>query len=167
MNRKLIHVILILSTLSFIGCSSTNNPSTGSSSSSSSSSNTNTSSTKQLQIYNASGSSSTSFSLSDSATYFCPFIIDGTNLIFPNPDENNRISTIPSPLPKDILQSKNVTDFADYSADNIALIDKIIYFSNGTENNALSSYNLTDKTYKKLTTHSVHNLINVNTSLFI
>ena len=59
-----------------------------------------------------------------------------------------------------------VTDFADYSADNIAIIDNNIYFSNGSINNALCSFDITNKTYTKLNNDSIHNLIAVNTDLF-
>lgn len=160
MNKKITCIILSLTIISFIGCGNK------SASSANSSSNLTSTPAKSIQISNATEEQIASFTLTDNSSYFCPFAFDGTNLIFPNPDENNRISTIPSPLPKDILQSKNITDFADYSADNLALIDKVIYFSNGSENNSLSSYSIIDKTYKKLNTHSVHNLITVSTDLF-
>jgi hypothetical protein len=143
---------------SFIGC--------GNKTPSSTDSNSDTYPETSIQAPNTTITSSVPFTLTDVSSYFCPFVFNGTNLIFPNPDENNRISTIPDPLPADILQSKNVTDFVDYSADNIALIDKTIYFSDGSNNNALCSLNPTDKTYTKLNTHSVHNLIAYNTDLF-
>lgn len=161
MNKKLICLILSFTTISFVGCGNKN------SSAVNSSSNVPSAPARPIQISSAPEvQQPTSFALTNNSSYFNPFVFDGTNLIFPNPDENNRISTIPSPLPKDILQSKNVTNFADYSADNLVLIDKTIYFSNGSENNALSSYSIADKTYKKLNTHSVHNLIAVGTDLF-
>jgi hypothetical protein len=144
--------------ISFVGCSNVATSSTDSKSS--------TPSTASIQVPNATETALVPFTLTDTSSYFCPFVFNGTDLIFPNPDENNRISTIPDPLPKDILQSKNVTDFADYSSDNITLIDKTIYFADGSINNALCSFDITNKAYTKLNTHSIHNLIAVNNTLF-
>lgn len=158
MNKKILSLLLSVTIISFMGC--TNNTA------SSTDSNPSSPSPKSLEVPNSTASDSITFSLTDNSSYFCPFVFNGNDLVFPNPDENNRISTIPDPLPKDILESKNVTDFADYSSSNIVLIDKNIYFSNDSENGALSSFNTTDKTYSKLNTHSVDNLIAVNTELF-
>ena len=158
MNKKILYLLLSLTMISFVGCGNTATSSTDSKSS--------TPSTTSIQAPNATVTASVPFTLTDTSSYFCPFVFNGTDLIFPNPDENNRISTIPDPLPTDILQSKNVTDFADYSADNITLIDKTIYFADGSNNNALCSFDITNKTYTKLNTHSIHNLIAVNNELF-
>jgi hypothetical protein len=144
--------------ISFIGCGKTVASPTDSKSS--------TPSTTSIQAPNAIVTASAPFTLADTSSYFCPFVFNGTDLIFPNPNENNRISTIPDPLPADILQSKNITDFADYSADNITLIDKTIYFADSSNNNALCSLDITSKTYTKLNTHSIHNLITINNELF-
>jgi hypothetical protein len=158
MSKKILSILLSAILISFIGCTNkTATPTT---------SNTNEVSKKSIQISSGVINDTTPFTLTDNSSYFCPFVFNGTDLIFPNPDENNRISTIPDPLPSNILESKSVTNFADYYTDNIALIGKTIYFSNGSDNNDLSSFSITDKTYNKLTTHSVHNLIAVNTDLF-
>jgi hypothetical protein len=144
--------------ISFIGCSkkstSSTNPKSG------------TYSTSSIQAQDSIVDKQTQFALTDNSSYFCPFVFNGTDLIFPNPDKNNKISTIQYPLPKDILESKNVTDFIDYSAGNIALADKTIYFSNDSDNNALCSYNINDKTYTKLNANSINNLIAISTDLF-
>lgn len=159
MNKKLLYILLPLTIISFVGCSNKTTSSTDS--------NTAPASTQSIQApSNAVTSQDALLTLSDTSSYFCPFVFNGTDLIFSNPDENNRLSTIADPLPADILESKNVTDFADYSADNIALIDKIIYFSNGSDNNTLCSYNIDNKTLTKLNTHSPNNLIAVKTDLF-
>ena len=158
MNKKILYLLASLTIISFIGCTNKTVSSTDSSS-------INYSDTS-LQTSSESVTSPIPFTLTADSSYFCPFVFSGTNLIFPNPDENNRISMIPDPLPKDILESKNVTDFADYSADNITIIDNNIYFSDGSNNNALSSFDFTSKTYAKLSTHSIHNLIAVNTDLY-
>jgi len=159
MNKNISYLLVSLTMFSFIGCTNKTTSSTDSSS--------NSQTPTSIQANNTTVIDSTNpFALTDNSSYFCPFVFNGTDLIFSNPDENNRISTIPDPLPKNILTSSNVTDFADYSADNITLIDKNIYFSNGSDNNALSSFNITHKIYTKLNTHSIHNLISVNTDLF-
>lgn len=158
MNKIILYILASLTMISFIGCANKTTSSTPPSSS--------TSSTTSIQATNAILTESIPFTLTSNSSYFCPFVFNGTDLIFPNPNENNRISTIADPLPKNILSSSDVVDFEDYSADNIALIDKTIYFSNGSDNNALSSFNITDKIYTKLNTHSVNNLIAINTELF-
>jgi len=158
MNKKILYLLLSLTMLSFVGCSNTATSSTDPKSSAPS--------TTSIQVANAIVTASSPFTLTDTSSYFCPFVFNGTDLIFSNPDENNRISTIPDPLPADILQSKNVTDFVDYSADNIALIDKTIYFADGSNNNALCSFDIINKAYTKLNAHSIHNLITVNNDLF-
>lgn len=158
MNKKLLYLLLSLTIVSFFGCTKTPTSSTGSNSS--------TPFTTSIQAPNATIAVSVPFTLTDTSSYFCPFVFNGSNLIFPNPDENNRISIIPDPLPTDILQSKNITDFADYSTDNIALIDNTIYFADGSINNSLCSFDITNKIYTKLNTPSIHNLIAVSNVLF-
>lgn len=158
MNKNILYLLVSLTLISFIGCTNKAISSTDSSS--------NSQSPAIIQANNETTTDATPFVLTNNSLYFCPFVFNGTDLIFPNPDENNRISTIPDPLPEDILKSSSVTDFANYSADNIALIDKIIYFSNGSDNNTLSSFDIYTKTYTKLNTHSIHNLISLNTDLF-
>lgn len=151
--------------ISFVGCASTSK-STTSSTNETSSTALDSSSQTASDTSISTTTEQTPFALNDTSSYFCPFVFNGNNLIFSNPDENNRISIIPDPLPENILESTSVKDFADYSADNITLIDDIIYFSNGSNNNSLSSFKITDKTYAELSTHSVNNLISVNTDLF-
>lgn len=158
MNKQLLYLLPILTMFSFIGCGTKVTPSADV--------NANNSSAASIQSANTTTTESIPFTLTANSSYFCPFVFDETNLIFPNPDENNKISIIPDPLPENILQSKDVTDFADYSADNITLIDKNIYFADGSINNALCSFDISNKTYTKLNTHSVHNLIASNTDLF-
>lgn len=161
MNKGFFYFILPFTMFSFIGCSSNI--------ASPSNSQTATPSKTSIQVQNTQATDAAdpnSFILTGSSSYFCPFLFNGNNLIFPNPDENNRISIIPSPLPKDILESKSVTDFANYSADNMVLINQMIYFSNGSDNNTLSSFNISDKAYTKLNDDSVNNLIAANSELF-
>lgn len=161
MNKKILYLLLTLTMISFVGCASTSKSTASSTSTALDSSSQTTGDTSTNTT-----TEQTPIALGDTSSYFCPFVFNGNNLIFPNPNENNRISIIPDPLPENILESKSVKDFADYSADNITLIDDIIYFSDGSNNNALSSFKITDKTYSKLAVHSVNNLISVNTDLF-
>lgn len=157
MNKKILYLLLSITMVVFIGCTTkVNTPAN---------SNSNTPSTTSTQTTNTSTTESSPFTLTDNSSYFCPFVFKDKVLFFANPAENNRISKIPEPLPADILQSKNVTDFADYYADNIAIVGENIYFSDGSNNNALCSID-PSKAYTKHTTHSIHNLIAVNTDLF-
>ena len=142
MNKKILYLLLSIAMFSFIGCTKVATSSTESAPT--------TPLTTSIQSSNTTVTESVPFTLTDTSSYFCPFVFNGTDLIFPNPDENNRISTIPDPIPADILQSKNVADFVDYSADNITLIDKTVYFADGSNNNSLCSFDITNKTYNKL-----------------
>ena len=159
MNKKILFLLLSFTIISFMGCTTSSSPATNS--------NSGTSSTvsNSIQATSTSVAQSMPLTLTDNSSYFCPFVFKDKSLLFPNPDENNRVSTIPEPLPTDILKSKDVTDFIDYSADNITIVGDNIYFSDGSNNNALSSIDA-KKTYTKHNTHSIHNLIAVNTDLF-
>lgn len=161
MNKKISYLILCITLTTFIGCGAKddnldNTPI--------SSNNKNT-----LNSYADSepikDSSSFEFELTDTQNYYSPFIFYGTDLIFSNPEENNRISIIPDPIKPEVLKSELITDFADYSANNIALINDILYFSNGAENNSLCSINIEDKNYTKINTHSINNLTNYEDKL--
>lgn len=156
MKRKILCLILSLTTFTFIGCA--NN--------STSSNNVAPNETSSIQSTNYTPATFKPLSLSDTSYTYCPFVFNDTDLVFPNPDENNRISIIPEPLPKDILQSKDITDFADYSSDNITLLNGILYFANGSDGNSLSSFNISDKSYSEINNHSVHNLIGVGDQLY-
>lgn len=161
MNKKILYLLLSLTIFSFTGCANTSTTPTNSIKS-----NKTLNSSAQATPVESTNNDANTLTLNDNSSFFCPFVFNGNNLIFPNPDENNRISIIPDPLPENILESKAVKDFAEYSTDNLTLIDDIVYFSDSVNNNALSSLKLNDKTYSKLTTHSINNLISVNTDLF-
>ena len=154
MKKTILFIALSLSTLTLVGCGDDNVKNK-----TSVPINTIQSSNNNTELF-------TPFSLSDSYYSYCPFIFDGENLIFPNPEENNRISTIPSPIPKNILNSKDVKDFVDHYADNLALTNDMIYFGDGSDLNSLCSLSLTDKTITKLANHSVQDLVAVNNNLF-
>ncbi|GAA0079368.1 hypothetical protein UT300005_37470 [Clostridium sp. CTA-5] len=155
MKKNLLYLILSISIFSFMGCSAKKQPS---------------SENKQSQNYSATNSLNkdviSPFILTDSTSLNCPFVFNDTTLVFPNPDENNRISMIKDPLPKDILKSENLSDFVNYSTNNLALINGLLYFADGSSGNSLASLNLTDKTYTKLNEDSVNNLIASTEDLF-
>lgn len=154
MRKTILYLLLSITTLNFIGCGETE-PLKKS-----------TSPVNTIESSNTNVETYTPFSLSDSYYSYCPFVFNDMDLIFANPDENNRLSTIPSPLPKNILDSKSVTDFVDYYADNLVLTNGVLYFSNGSDGNTLSSLTLTDKTVTKLTEHSVQDLVAVDNNLY-
>lgn len=150
MSKRISFVVLCIMSTILIGCNTNeNNPNDINSSkqnvlSSSSSSNPN--------IEN----SSVNIQLTDDLSYYCPFIFYGTDLIFPNPEENNRISIIPDPIKPNVLESKFTTDFADYSSNNIALINDTLYFSNSSENYSLCSIDIKTKNYNKINNDSIN-----------
>ena len=154
MNKKISYLIICMTITILVGCNADNTNSN------------NSNSTEKNILSSTSGSndsekdSSSKIELTDDLSYYSPFIFNGTDLIFSNPEENNRISIIPDPIKPNILESKLITDFADYSADSIALIKDTLYFSNGSENNSLCSIDINTKDYKKINTHSINNLTN-------
>lgn len=155
MKKTILLLALSFTTLTFMGCGNATTP------------NKTETPVKSLQSSNNNADAFPLFSLSDSYYSYNPFIFNGADLLFANPDENNRVSIIPSPLPEtNILESKSVTDFADYYADNLVLIGSTLYFANGSDGNTLCSLTLPDKTYSKLTEHSIHSLIAVDNDLF-
>lgn len=159
MNKKISYLILCMTLTILVGCNADNTNSN------------NSNSTEKNILSSTSGSndsekdSSSKIELTDDLSYYSPFIFNGTDLIFSNPEENNRISIIPDPIKPNVLESKLITDFADYSADNIALIKDTLYFSNGSENNSLCSIDINTKDYTKINTHSINNLTNYKDKL--
>lgn len=156
MNKKILCIMLSLTIFTLIGCN--NNDKTANDITPNKTISTQSTANESIPFI--------PFSLLDTSYLYCPFVFNDTDLIFPNPDENNRISIIPEPLPETILKSTDITDFADYSSDNIALLNGILYFANSSDGNALYSLNISDKTYSKLNEHSVHNLICVDDKLY-
>lgn len=153
MKKKLLYFLISITLFTLMGCSNKTKDSTSNNSS-------------NIQANSNSGITYTQFSLSDNSYFYCPFLFFDNSLIFNNPDENNKISIISNPLPKDILQSKDIKDFANYSSDNMVLVNETLYFADGSKNNALCSLTIPDKTYLELNKNSVHNLIAVDDQLF-
>lgn len=106
------------------------------------------------------------FNLTDKTLYSNPFVFNETDLIFPNWEDNNKISIIKDPLPTNRISTTSITDFFDYSTESLTLIGDLIYFSNASSNNCLSSINLTTKEYIKINNNNVHNLLSSNDVLF-
>lgn len=106
------------------------------------------------------------FILDKTTIYPCPFAINNDTVTFPNWEDNNKISIVKDPLPTNFISTKDVVDFVNYSTNTLTMIDGIIYFGNSADGDALSSINMSDKTYKKLNNNKVHNLIASNQTLF-
>lgn len=163
MKKKTICIILSITLLNIVGCGKADKEATNSKPNTSASTSpiTATSTT-----YNADNSNDSNFKINGESYYFCPFIFNGTDLIFTNPDENNRISIIPDPLPENILESQSVKDFIDYSSNNIGIIGEYLYFANSSDNNSLYSCKLTNKETVKLNNHSVDQMIIVKNLIY-
>lgn len=163
MKKKILCILLSINLLSLTGC--------GKSASTASNSNSQTTDnsspiTAITESYNMETSTTSNLTLNGESYYTCPFLFNGTDLIFPNPDENNRISTIGDPLPDNILESKSVKDFIDYSSDNIGIIGEYLYFANSSDKNNLYSCKIGDKEITKINNHSVDEMITVGNLIY-
>ena len=158
MKRKILSLILPISLFIFIGCGNQNDKSN------------NTSTNKNLlsssATKNSEKSSHKKISFSNELSYYSPFIFNDGDLIFTNPEENNRISMLPEPLQPEILNSKLVTSFVDYSSTNIVLIKNTLYFSDDSKGSNLYSINVSDKSLTQINNHSVQNLTSYKNKLF-
>ena len=88
MRKSILFSLLLITTLVITGCSSKTS---------------NTVATPKTYSSSASTDSSTVFTplaLGDITIYSSPFVINGTSLIFPNWEDNNKISIINEPYPK-------------------------------------------------------------------
>ncbi|NFF80973.1 DUF5050 domain-containing protein [Clostridium botulinum] len=155
MIKKILSLLLISTTLFVVGCTKKEEKQTVNKS------NSNISSSSDL-----SSNVISPFILTDSTSFRCPFVFSNETLIFPNPDENNRISMINAPLPKDILKSSDLNDLVDYYTSDLALVNNTLYFADGSNSKGLSSINISDKTYTSLNKDSVYSLIASNDKLF-
>lgn len=107
------------------------------------------------------------FSLKDSATYTSLFQINGTTTVFPNWDDNNNLSIIKEPYPKDIINTSNVSDFYNYPVNSVAVINNIAYFSDADNESKLSSIDLSNRAYvPNLTLGEVSNMIAVKNIIY-
>ena len=153
MKKKFLATMLIFTSLALSGCSSNK---------------TNDTSNSKNALPNISNGIDieTPFILDATTLYTCPFSIDSNNVIFPNPEDNNRISLVKEPLPKEFISTKDVADFVNYTTNTLTMIDGTIYFANSSDKDSLSSISFEDKIIKKLNNNKVHNLIASNKTLY-
>lgn len=156
MKKNLILYLLLISTLTITGCSSTDTKDK-------------TAISKTPTISSTSNNSTTTYTpfiLTDTTIYPSPFILNGTSLVFSNWEENNRISFLNDPFPKNMISKSNVNDFVNYYASTLTLVNNLIYFGDESSNHSLASINLTDKSYKKINNRNVHNITSSGKQLF-
>lgn len=166
MKKTILCILLSINLAIITGCGTTNNSPNTSSSDSNSSTSSPITATSTTYSEDNSITNKSNFRIIGESYYICPFIFNGTDLLFSNPDENNRISIIPDPLPENILDSNSVKDFIDYSSDNIGLIGEYLYFSNSSDNNNLYSCKIGTKEISKINNHSVDKMIIVNNLIY-
>lgn len=147
MRRFLIITLIISGSFLFVGC--TNNESKT----------TPNASNRTITIDDNSRTNDIPLLLTDNTIYPSPFIPFTNSLVFPNWDDNNKISIIKEPLPKSMINTSDVIEFFNYSTNTLSMKGDIVYFADASNNNSLSSLNIIDKTYKKLNTHNVHDMI--------
>lgn len=108
----------------------------------------------------------TPFVLTNTTLVPCPFVPNGNFIIFPNLEDNNKISLITKPYTKSIITTSDVKDFANYSTDSLAVSNDIVYFADSSKQDQLSSFNLSDKIKNSLSTDSVSNIIVSGNTIF-
>lgn len=109
----------------------------------------------------------TPFSLRDSAIYTSLFQVNGNSLVFPNWDDNNNLSIVKEPYPKDVINTSNVSDFYNYPINSLVVMNNTAYFSDADNNNKLSSIDLSNRAYKpNLALGKVFNMIGVNNVIY-
>lgn len=110
----------------------------------------------------------TPFNLLSETLISNPFVFDDSTLIFPNWEDNHKISFIEGDLPAKMISTTAVTDFFDYSTDSLALVGKKLYFSNGSDGHCLSSIDLITQEFKKINSNNAHNIVSsTNLVLYI
>lgn len=109
----------------------------------------------------------TTLTLKDSAVYTSLFQVNGTTTVFPNWDDNNKLSIIKEPYPKGVVNTSNVSDFFDYPVNSVAVINNIAYFSDADNKNSLGSVDLSNRAYNSsLALGKVSNMIAVNNVIY-
>ena len=115
---------------------------------------------------NTFSSNITPFVLNEKTIISSPFASIDSSLIFPNPQDNNKISVIDDPYKKNIIKTSDTKDFFNHHTNSLTIVDDIIYFADASNFNNLSSLSLIDKTYNNINSNNVHNLVSSNKSLF-
>lgn len=157
MKKYILLSLLIATALTITSCTNSSSKSDSNSSNEiSSSSNSSTSSNNLIEP----------LVLNDKTTYSSPFAVNGNSLIFSNWDDNNKLSIVNDPIPKDMLSNKSVSDFFNYSGETFVIVNNTIYFGDGNSANNLASINISDKTYTKINNSNAHNITSMEDKIF-
>ena len=106
------------------------------------------------------------FVLTNTTLTPCPFVPNGNTIIFPNWEDDNKISIIPKPFNKTIITTADVKDFADYSSFSLGVINNVVYFADSSKDDCLSSFSFADKIDTKLSNNSAANIIASGNNIF-
>lgn len=161
MRKKIIFATMLIAALTVSGCS--NKPSD---TSEKQSTNTLPSANTSMESSTIENNTNTPLALTGDTITTCPFIVNGTSLIYANWEDNNKISIINEPYPNSVLKTTDVADKFDYSTDSLAIINNVLYFADGSKGNNLYALNLNDKTSNKLSSNNVHNITAANNVLY-
>ena len=104
--------------------------------------------------------------LTEETFSYSPYYVNEENVIFPNRNDNSKISILPASFTGKIITTNDIIDFISHSTESLTVINNMIYFADGNNKNCLSSINLTDKTYTKINSNNVHKLISNTQDLF-
>lgn len=149
--KKIISLILAtITAVTIVGCSKQDDTSSKKTSS------------KSITTSTTSNNVFTPFTLNDNSIYPTAFIINGTSTIFTNWEDNNKISILDEPYAKTAITTSNISDFFNYSASTLTIVNNIIYFGDSSSSSNLASINMTDKTYTKLNNRHVHEITSLN-----
>lgn len=109
----------------------------------------------------------TPFSLKDSAVYSSLFQVNGTTTIFPNWDDNNNLSIIKEPYPKNVINTSSISDFYNYPVNSLVVVNNKAYFSDADNKSTLSSIDLSNRAYTpNLVSGKVSNIIAVSNVIY-
>lgn len=108
----------------------------------------------------------TPFVLTTTTLAPCPFVPNGNFIVFPNLEDNNKISLIPKPFSKSIITTSDVTDFANYSTNSLAVLNDVVYFADSSNQDHLSSFSLSDKLGNSLSNNSASDIIASGNTIF-
>lgn len=162
--KNIFLTVLLLSSLLLIGCNSTTN--------NNSIDTTVDEGNKEASIITNKVTSpippTKTLELTDKTYYYSPYITLGNITFFLDKENNNRLSTIENIESIDEIQQTDISDTFNYSAESLATINNIIYFSNTSDGNKLYSLDYQSNEIKKISDHYTSNLTaSLNTIYYI
>ena len=107
------------------------------------------------------------FVLTDKTYFSSPFVFKDNTLIFTNYNDKDRISLYDKELPNEYIKTEDIKEFYyDYRTSSLALLNNTIYFSDYSDSYCLASYNMDNKEYTKLYNAKVDTITIVDNNIY-